>query len=174
MKLYPNNGGYFCFGCGAHGSVIDFVAQLFGLDVMGAVRRLNQDFNLHLPLDRPPSPQERQRADVEARRRRRIGETKEAFESWRAVTLDKLNSCYRKGHTALLMLETEADVGRLTAEEILAVRSMAFLEYTADTLTYGSTEEQMQVLGMRREVDVLCKRILESNLKTMPTQLIAS
>ena len=33
MKVYKGNGGYHCFGCGAHGSIIDFVMQYFGLSL---------------------------------------------------------------------------------------------------------------------------------------------
>ena len=45
LKLYPGAKGFFCFGCHTGGSVIDFVAQLYGLDALGAVRRLKDDCN---------------------------------------------------------------------------------------------------------------------------------
>ena len=34
MKLYANH--FYCFGCGAHGDVIDLTGQLLGLDPGGA------------------------------------------------------------------------------------------------------------------------------------------
>lgn len=42
---------YHCFGCGAHGDVIDFTAQLFDLRPYDAARKLAADFGLdpHLP-----------------------------------------------------------------------------------------------------------------------------
>ena len=53
LKLYPGTGGFHCFGCGAHGSVIDFVMKLFDLSFPQAVVRLSSDFNLGLTAHRP-------------------------------------------------------------------------------------------------------------------------
>lgn len=52
LKLYPGTGGFHCFGCGAHGSVIDFVMKLFDLSFPQAVVRLSSDFNLGLTAHR--------------------------------------------------------------------------------------------------------------------------
>ena len=51
MKVYKGNGGYHCFGCGAHGSIIDFVMQYFGLSFKEAIIKINEDFSLGLPID---------------------------------------------------------------------------------------------------------------------------
>ncbi|MBO6309004.1 MAG: hypothetical protein J6N70_09290 [Oribacterium sp.] len=51
MKLYQNN--YHCFGCGAHGDVIDLVQQIFSISPAEAAKRLNSDFNLGLDMDKP-------------------------------------------------------------------------------------------------------------------------
>lgn len=53
LKLYPGRGGFHCFGCGAHGTVIDFVMLLFDLDFGQALLRLNADFGLGLTASRP-------------------------------------------------------------------------------------------------------------------------
>ena len=50
FKVYADNNAYYCFGCGEHGTVIDFVTKYFGLSNIEAVRKLNQDFRLYLPL----------------------------------------------------------------------------------------------------------------------------
>lgn len=44
MKL--NKDYFFCFGCGAHGDVIDLTAALLGLSSYEAARRLSADFGL--------------------------------------------------------------------------------------------------------------------------------
>lgn len=49
-KLYPGDGGYHCFGCGAHGDVIDFAAKATGLSRIDAARDLNQRYSLGLEL----------------------------------------------------------------------------------------------------------------------------
>src|SRR5699024_3086116 len=48
LHIYPGSGGFHCFGCGAHGSVIDFVMRLFDLNFRQALLRINQDFSLGL------------------------------------------------------------------------------------------------------------------------------
>ena len=53
LKLYDGQGGFHCFGCGAHGSVIDFVMRLFDLNFRQAVLRLNADFQLGLTGSKP-------------------------------------------------------------------------------------------------------------------------
>lgn len=44
MKLYDDH--YHCFGCGAHGDVIDFAARLFDLPVAEAAKLLAADFGI--------------------------------------------------------------------------------------------------------------------------------
>ena len=50
LKAYPNGGGWHCFGCGEGGTVIDFTMRYFGLSCMDAIKKLNDDFNLNLPI----------------------------------------------------------------------------------------------------------------------------
>ena len=66
LHIYPGSGGFHCFGCGASGSVIDFVMRLFDLNFRQAVLRLNADFQLGL-TDRKPDRAARSAA-LEARR----------------------------------------------------------------------------------------------------------
>ena len=44
---------YYCFACGEHGDVIDFVGRLFQLSPYDTARKLMADF--HLSPDKPPS-----------------------------------------------------------------------------------------------------------------------
>ena len=113
------NGSFRCFGCGVHGDCIDYVAMYFGLKPLDAVMKLNRDFNLRLPIDRPPTADERKAAY-----KRAIEEMeKKEFEEWREYTLDLLTYIYRAGHLALKS-------GReLTDGEALAVRLMDRVEY---------------------------------------------
>lgn len=50
MKIYPGAGGFHCFGCGAHGSVIDFVEKFFDLSFSDSIVKINADFSLGLPI----------------------------------------------------------------------------------------------------------------------------
>lgn len=44
FRVYPND-KFYCFGCGAHGSVIDLVRRMENLDFSGACERLDGDIS---------------------------------------------------------------------------------------------------------------------------------
>ena len=52
-SLYVADDYYYCFACGEHGDVIDFVSKLFHLSLYDAAQKLAADF--HLTPDKPPS-----------------------------------------------------------------------------------------------------------------------
>ena len=77
--MYDGQGGFHCFACGAHGSVIDFVMRLFDLNFRQAVLRLNADFHLGLTSSKPDRAA--RSAALEARReeQRRKEQAEENF-----------------------------------------------------------------------------------------------
>jgi len=70
FTVNEQKGFYHCFGCGAHGSVFDFVMQSEGLSFRDAVEKLAADAGLQIPAD---TPEERDRA----RRRQSLHEVME-------------------------------------------------------------------------------------------------
>lgn len=58
-SLKLNEDYFFCFGCGAHGDVIDFTARLWGLSAQEAVEKLRGDFGIEtgqMPIPFPAFP----------------------------------------------------------------------------------------------------------------------
>lgn len=151
LKVYPGNGGFHCFGCHAGGSVIDFTSKLFGLDPLGAVRRLNEDFLLGLPIDRKPTAEDRRAA----RHRVELAATRQAFEEWRRKMVNQLNAAIRVANQA-----RPATWDEMTGQQALAMRWRDTLENYADVLAGGSTAEQMEIFRLRKEVTDVCNRIL--------------
>lgn len=49
FTLYPENGSFFCFGCGAGGDVITFIRRIENLDYMEAVKFLAQRAGMEMP-----------------------------------------------------------------------------------------------------------------------------
>nr|WP_319487931.1 DNA primase [uncultured Caproiciproducens sp.] len=49
FNVYPENGSFYCFGCGAGGDVITFIRRIENLDYMEAVRFLAQRAGLQVP-----------------------------------------------------------------------------------------------------------------------------
>lgn len=160
LKLYPN-GTWHCFGCHKGGSSIDFATELYNLTPLEAVRRLNDDFNLGLPLDRPMSKAEQ----AEAQHRREINDTYRQFEEWRHKMIRQLNQCFREGHFALKSLETPADINHLTDIQVLAIKEQARFEWLADILTGGTMAEMMEVFRERVQINQLCQKILRNTPK---------
>jgi DNA primase len=60
FTVNQEKGFYHCFGCGAHGSVFDFVMETEGLSFPEAVEKLAGEAGLEVPRD-TPEEQERQR-----------------------------------------------------------------------------------------------------------------
>lgn len=69
FKAYPGQRGYYCFGCGAHGSVIDFVMLYFGLSFKDSLAKINEDFSIGLHIGERISL--RQRRELERQQRER-------------------------------------------------------------------------------------------------------
>ena len=53
FTVYPKTKSWHCFGCGAGGSVIDFVMAFYGLDTIDAAKKIDNDFNLGLFENKP-------------------------------------------------------------------------------------------------------------------------
>jgi DNA primase len=49
FNIYPDNGSFYCFGCGAGGDVITFVRRIENLDYMEAIRFLAQRAGMTVP-----------------------------------------------------------------------------------------------------------------------------
>lgn len=50
LKVYDGNRGWYCFGCHKGGDIISFVREYFRLSFADAISKINDDFNLGLPI----------------------------------------------------------------------------------------------------------------------------
>lgn len=156
LKLYTGTKGWHCFGCNRGGSVVDFVAELFNLAPLEAVRKLNADFRLGLPVDRSPD-----RATVEAVRQRQQDQRfLDEFMQWRDRMTKNLCECFRLAHLTMKEIQTPADLDRLSAGQVLAIQREAYLEFLSDVLISGAAEQQMEVFRERGWISRLVERIL--------------
>lgn len=60
-SFYVYDDHYHCFGCGAHGSAIDFVMETEGLSFPEAVERLAADVGMEVPRETPEDRERQQR-----------------------------------------------------------------------------------------------------------------
>ena len=141
LKLYDGNRGFYCFGCGEHGSVIDFVMRYFGLDFKSAISKLNDDFCLGLPIgqriDRRKQLemeriafQRRQKAKQEEAERQQIEDAYwAAFDEWKRLYDNKRNYAPKTPTEPLHQLFVEALKNISSAEYNLSCAEIARYEY---------------------------------------------
>lgn len=108
LRLYEHD--YHCFGCGAHGDVVDFVAGVLGTRPVDAIRQIDRDFVLGLPVDRRPTLRETAQA------RRRASELAQARECIQRET-EAVEVAYWAAFDAWLALDRQYEDNRPTDPE---------------------------------------------------------
>ena len=141
FKAYPGQRGYYCFGCGAHGSVIDFVMKFFGLPFGDAIKKINEDFSLRLPIGEKLDRRKQLEMQRQAFMRKREMNAKkaeqerlenaywEAFDEWKRLDDNKRNYAPKTPTEPLHPLFVEALKNIASAEYNLSCAEIARYEY---------------------------------------------
>ena len=133
-SLKLNEEYFFCFGCGAKGDVIDFVARLFDLSSYEAAQKLAADFGLDpkppttVALHKPKHPYIRQFREDERLCFRVLTDYLHLLEDWKVRYAPK----------------TPDDA--LDDRFVEACQMLDYIEYLADILTVGNLEERVAVV----------------------------
>lgn len=126
LKLYPDGRGWHCFACGSSGSAIDFVMRIDGIGFKPAMSKINDMFNLGLPISSPITAQQRiyyeEKQTEELRRRRTDKMRLESAERRYNAALDLYCAC------DLIMCQSIP----MSDEWSMAARNMASAEYRLD------------------------------------------
>lgn len=135
MKL--NKDYFYCFGCGAKGDVIDFVARLFDLTSLQAAQKLSYDFGID--PDKPPVA---------------AALSKPKYLLARAFRQEELH-CQRVLCDYLHILENwKVQYAPKTPEDILddrfveACQMLECIENLADILTFAELEVRVKMVDM--------------------------
>ncbi len=133
-SLKLNEDYFFCFGCGAKGDAIDFVARLFNLSSYEAAQKLAADFGLDpkpptaAALPKPKHPYIRQFREDEMLCFRVLTDYLHLLEDWKVQYAPK----------------TPDDA--LDDRFVEACQMIDYIEYLADILTVGNLEERVAVV----------------------------
>ena len=133
-SLKLNEEYFFCFGCGAKGDVINFVARLFDLSSYEAAQKLTADFGLDqkpptaAALLEPKHPYIRQFREDEMMCFRVLTDYLHLLEDWKVRYAPK----------------TPDDA--LDDRFVEACQMLDCIEYLADILTVGNLEERVAVV----------------------------
>ncbi len=134
-SLYVADDHYHCYGCGAHGDVIDFTAKLFGISLHRAAKQLAQDFGLDPNLPPANILQFPVSATVEDRRVER------ACIHALQEEVDRLERWYQ--HHA-----PKKPGDNCNPRFVEACQKLNTARYYLDTLLIGSPVERKQVVDM--------------------------
>ena len=141
FKAYPGQRGFYCFGCHANGSVIDFVMKFFGLSFGDAVKKINDDFSLGLPIgekmDRRKQLEMQRQAFIRKRemnaRKAKQEELEKAywaaFDEWKRLDDNRRNYAPKSPTEPLHSLFVEALKNIAGAEYNLSCAEIARYEY---------------------------------------------
>lgn len=131
----PGRKGWYCYGCHQGGSVIDFVEKFFGLDFFGAVKRINLDFNLELPIDSElTAEQQKQQRIIAYQRRKR--------ETERQKQRDRLRTAYDRALENYARLDMDAQKARSVGNPDALTDSMIYALKNIDAAWYELCEAQ--------------------------------
>lgn len=156
MKL--NEDYFYCFGCGAKGDVIDFVARLFDLTSLQAAQKLACDFGID--PDKPPAAAALQ---------------KPKYPMARAFQKEELR-CQRVLCDYLHLLERcKVQYAPKTPEEAIddrfveACQMLDYIEYLTDILTFAELEVRVKAVDMLRKEGTIDG--LEERLKRLDKEV---
>lgn len=187
MKL--NEDYFYCFGCGATGDVIDFVARLFNLSNYGAAQKLAYDFGIDpdkppaaAALRKPKCPQAKAFQKEELHCRRVLCDYLHLLENWKVQYAPKtpekfgaLVGTQQSGsdgeRTSSGMSEISLQGGNEGYEAcededdrfVEACRMLDYIEDLADILTFGALEVRVKTVDMLQKDGMIDR--LEERLK---------
>ena len=135
-SLYVADDHYYCFACGEHGDVIDFVGRLFQLSPYDAARKLMADF--HLSPDKPPSA-----AALNAKRIRTEAQKLKENERLCFSVLSDYYRCLEEWKAYYAPQTPDEPVHDLFVE---ACHKLSQIEYELNILTFGDSYERREIV----------------------------
>ena len=165
-SLYVADDHYYCFACGEHGDVIDFVGRLFQLSPYDAAQKLAADF--HLTPDKPPSA-----AAFHAKRIQTEAQQLRENERLCFSVLSDYAHVLRKWKVQYAPQSPDEPVH---ARFVEACRNLDQTEYHLDILCAGDSPERAEVIHqqmvdgkldrLRRRLDEIHKEEFEDGYDT--------
>lgn len=140
MKIDRNH--FHCFGCGAHGDAIGYVAQLYGLSQYDAARKIISDFSLNINVNEKKSESEITEVRQTITNRKKLCDIKSKLKKWQGEQVDALLSCediIKKSETA--MMNESPHTVFLTNGFVYMMHMKSIIGYWLDILCMGTEDE---------------------------------
>lgn len=144
MKI--DNLHYHCFGCGAHGDAIGYVAQLFGMSQYDAACKLIEDFGLPDEIGRSISEEERNAYREICAKKQYAESVQKRFSSWVKETISQLRDCENLIREAKdFFLRSNTTMVAISNGFAYMLHQEPKIDYWLDILCTGEFEEQRQL-----------------------------
>lgn len=155
MKL--NKDYFYCFGCGATGDVIDFVARLFGLSSYEAAKKLAYDFGID--PDNPPVAMALKKPYPLAR----VFRNDEMY--CQRVLCDYLHllECWK------IEYAPQSPEDNLDDRFVEAGQMLEYVEYLLDVLMFAELEQRVKTVDMLLKAGTIAE--LEQRLKRLEKEV---
>ena len=155
MKL--NKDYFYCFGCGATGDVIDFVARLFGLSSYEAAKKLVYDFGID--PDKPPAAVALKKPHPLAR----------AFRNNEMYCQRVLCDCLHLLERWKVEYAPQSPEDELNDRFVEACQMMEYVNYLLDVLMYAELEQRVKAVDTLLEDGDIT--VLEQRLKCLEKEV---
>ena len=161
LKIYPESNSWYCYGCSAGGSAIDFVMLCYGVDELAAARRIDADFGLGLFRDEL-SAEDRRKLLRQAKQRQADQRAIAEFEEKMRRAYQILTDCRQ-----LLAHDIKAfapkSAGELDNPHPRFEAACHWLEYVGhlvDELMFANDDEKLAFdVNFRKEVEEFAKYV---------------
>lgn len=140
--MFDKKGRFHCFGCGAGGSSIDFLASYYGITTLDAAKRLAQDFGL---------TEEPWHILPELAAKRQSAFKMSGFDRCLRYSREALTAAVRYWRAVKFGFSPSAMYGEFTDLFAEACRKLPELEATLDELEEGSIQRQAQIMLEHRD-----------------------
>lgn len=144
MKIDASH--YHCFGCGAHGDAVGYVAQLYGMSQYDAACKIVEDMHLSIETNYQITESDKQAYKRQQEQRNYADAVKKKYNRWIMETINQLKECEE-----LIQQAKESFIGKNPGVVFLS-NGLAYLliqqekvSYWLDILCIGSEEEQKQL-----------------------------
>lgn len=138
---------YFCFGCGAKGDAVDFVANCYGLSLKEAAEKIISDFGLtynntgYAKGVRKPIAAQRSEYQIWAEKKREL-----------FAYLSRLHEQLRK--MKMRYAPKDREDSEWSPLFVMAAKELTYVEYLYDYCMFEATEEEL-----KRKIDEITKEM---------------
>ena len=134
LKIYSGDRGWYCFGCGNGGSVIDFVMCYFNVDKAEAIKIISRDFGLGIPFGKGSTYREREAIRRKVSQAIRKNEERYKILRRESVEYEKLMDEYVWADIVIMYLKPTSPEDEIYDIYKEAINKKMIIEYKLDCL----------------------------------------